>query len=88
MVVHRPQVRQLAQPLRDLDLVQDAVEGHALVHQHERLGFDRVEQVGGVGERLADTIGAEDRQAVSVDVGEQLAGSGAPVVVGVVGAGL
>ena len=40
VVVHRPQVGQLAQVLGDLDLVEHAVERHALVHQRQRLRLD------------------------------------------------
>ncbi len=65
MVVHRLQVRQIAQMLGHLDLVEHAVEGDALVHQRQRLGLERVEQLGGVGERPLHPIGAEDRQAVA-----------------------
>ena len=65
MVVHRLQIRQVAQVLRHLDLVEDAVERHALVHQHQRLRLERIEQLGGVGERPLHPLGAEDRQAVS-----------------------
>ena len=65
MVVHRLQVRQIAQMLGHLDLVEHAVEGDALVHQCQRLGLERVEQLGGVGQRPLHPIGAEDRQAVA-----------------------
>ena len=45
--------------------VHDVVEARALVHQRERLLDERLEQLGAFGERLAHTVGADDRQAVA-----------------------
>ena len=73
MVVDRLQVRLVAQVGGDLHLVEARVEILALVHDRQGLRLDRVEQVGGVGERRDDALGAEDRQAVTRqhDLGSQ-----------------
>ena len=53
MVVDRAEVGLVAKVRGHLHFVDHAVEGDALVHERERLRFDRVEEVGGVDQRLA-----------------------------------
>ncbi len=72
MVVDRPQVGLVAEMGGHLDLVEHTVERAARVHERERLCFERLEQLGGVGERGLHAVGAEDREAVP---GEQRLGA-------------
>ena len=65
LVVDRAEVRLGEQLGRRGDRVHDVVEARALVHHPERLDVQVLEQRGGVGERGADAVGADDRQAVA-----------------------
>ena len=65
VVVGGAQVGLVEQVRGHLDLVQDAVERAALVHQRQRLALDRLQQLGRVVQRPRDAVRAEDREAVA-----------------------
>ena len=72
LVVDRPQVRLVEQGLRCTHRVDDLVETGARVHHAQRVVVQGLEELGGVLERLADSIDTEDGEAVS---GEQRLGA-------------
>ena len=60
-----PQVRALEQVRRRLHRSQDRVEAGSLVHQRQRLGDQRLEELRGLCQGLLHPVRAEDRWAVA-----------------------
>ena len=54
------------------------LKGHALVHQGQHLRLDRLQQLGRVAQGGADTLGAEDGQAVAGNHERGVEGGHAP----------
>ena len=65
LVVDRAEIGPGLQSLGGADGVDGVVEAAAGVHDRQRLVDERIEEVRRVGQRLADPVGAEDREPVS-----------------------
>ena len=61
IVVVDVEVGPLREVLGDADGVEDLVQRAALVHEGQRLVVDRLQQLGGLAERLSDAVATHDR---------------------------